>query len=981
MRLLVADMYIKQIIIQGFKRYGPLILYIFLELISISRSYKDQVVIEPFSPKTNIIVGRNGAGKSNFFAAIRFVLSDAYSQMGREERQALLHEGSGSAVMSAYVEIIFDNSDDRFPTGKDELILRRTIGLKKDEYSLDRKNATKTDVMNLLESAGFSRSNPYYIVPQGRVTALTNMKDAERLTLLKEVAGTQVYEARRTESLKIMTETNNKRAKIDELLDYIKERLSELEEEKEELRGYQEKDKERRCLEYAFYHREQVALANALDEIEEVRLGGVEGTDENREAFLEGQRTIAELEVEIKQLQRDMDLLNLERRQMDEERRDMAKKQAKVELEVKNLTDGLSASEQARNQHQQELKAVKADIANKEAELAKILPEYNKRKSKETEVKQQLDSAESERRRLYEKQGRSAQFKSKAERDNWLRNEITELNTTLGEQKANRINADEEVKSVQSEIQSLEGEIAALRKRFEGWGGNRQTLSEEVSTAKDALEKLSDERKVLRREDDKLESVIGNARQEWERAERELSHTMDGATSRGLATVRRLKRELNLTGAYGTLAELLEVSETYRIAVEQTAGNSLFHYVVDNEETATKLADALYKQKGGRVTFMPLTQLRSKPAKLPKAADAQAMMDKIKFDKKYEKAFAQVFGKTIVCPTLAVASQYARSHGCNAITPDGDTSNKKGAMTGGYIDPRKSRLEAVRTVNKWRDEYESLRDRALEIRKEVELKDQEITAAMSELQKLEQKLRQLDDGFDPLKRELRVKTSHIEKQRGQLEANLRRREAVERLTKDYSDSISGLEAELASDFKKALSANEERQLEQLNNTVQECQRQWNGFTKSRQELEVRKQLLEVDLRENLRLKLDSLNSQAIDTSASSSSGSLKEAQKELKKIVKAAATIDSKLQESETQIEQAETKISNLEREKLHREERQQEIARAVEKHQKKMEKSIQKKALLQQAAAECAKNIRDLGVLPEEAFERFANTESSKVC
>ncbi|KAK4996339.1 hypothetical protein LTR28_000226, partial [Elasticomyces elasticus] len=52
--------------------------------------------------------------------------------------------------MSGYVEIIFDNKDERFPTGKDELILRRTIGQKKDEYSLDRKNATKSDVMNLL---------------------------------------------------------------------------------------------------------------------------------------------------------------------------------------------------------------------------------------------------------------------------------------------------------------------------------------------------------------------------------------------------------------------------------------------------------------------------------------------------------------------------------------------------------------------------------------------------------------------------------------------------------------------------------------------------------------------------------------------------------------------------------------------------------------------------------------------------------------
>lgn len=53
-------------------------------------------MIEPFSPKHNVIVGRNGSGKSNFFAAIRFVLSDAYTQMGREERGALLHVGPTS---------------------------------------------------------------------------------------------------------------------------------------------------------------------------------------------------------------------------------------------------------------------------------------------------------------------------------------------------------------------------------------------------------------------------------------------------------------------------------------------------------------------------------------------------------------------------------------------------------------------------------------------------------------------------------------------------------------------------------------------------------------------------------------------------------------------------------------------------------------------------------------------------------------------
>lgn len=883
--------------------------------------------------------------------------------------------------MSAYVEIIFDNSDDRFPTGKDELILRRTIGLKKDEYSLDRKAATKTDVMNLLESAGFSRSNPYYIVPQGRVTTLTNMKDPERLNLLKEVAGTQVYEARRTESLKIMVETNNKRSKIDELLNYIKDRLSELEEEKEELRGYQDKDKDRRCLEYAYYAKEQEAVTEAIDELEQFRTEGLEGTDENRLEFMKGEKSISDLETEMKQLTRQIDLLKLERRQLEEDRRDTSRTQAKLELNVKNLSDGLSASEQARNQQQKELESVRAEITSKEEELAKILPEYTKRRAKETEVKGNLDVADGNRTRLYNKQGRSSQFKNKSDRDKFLRKEIDDVGTKLGEQKANRLHADEEVKHVQSQIQSLEGEISGLRKRFEGWGGSRRSLAEEVSTAKDALTKLHEERKVLRREDDKLESLIQDARQERDRAERELSHTMDNMTSRGLATVRRLKRENNITGAFGTLAELFEVDETYRTAAEQTAGNSLFHYVVDTEQTAEELVTALYKQKGGRVTFVPLNRLDSRSVKLPKAMDAQPLLAKLKYDKKFEKAMSQVFGKTIVCPSLAVASQYARSHGCNAITPDGDTANKKGAMTGGYIDSRKSRLQAVRAVNKWRDEFESLRARSDEIRKEAEEKDQQITAAMGEQHKKEQKLQQLDDSYEPGRAELSAKNMQLEKQRDQLDSELRRKEIVDRLLQEYDDTRHGLEQELASDFKKALSANEEAQLEQLNNTVQELQKQWNDVSKGRRELESRKQSLEIDLRDNLRMKLDQLTSQEIDSSTSGGSGNLKLAQRDLKRIQKAVAANESKLQENETQVEEGEAKISDLQGEKSKQVERQQELARAIEKQQKRMEKSVAKKALLTASAVETAKNIRDLGVLPEEAFEKYIGYQPKAVC
>lgn len=61
------------------------------------------------------LVGRNGSGKSNFFYAIQFVLSDEFSHLRAEERQALLHEGTGARIISAYVDIIFDNSDNRLP--------------------------------------------------------------------------------------------------------------------------------------------------------------------------------------------------------------------------------------------------------------------------------------------------------------------------------------------------------------------------------------------------------------------------------------------------------------------------------------------------------------------------------------------------------------------------------------------------------------------------------------------------------------------------------------------------------------------------------------------------------------------------------------------------------------------------------------------------------------------------------------------------
>ncbi|VDO77172.1 unnamed protein product [Schistosoma curassoni] len=259
-------MYIKKVIIQGF------------------RSYRDQTCPEEFSPHHNIIVGRNGSGKSNFFQAIQFVLSDEYSHLSNQERQNLLHEGTGPRVISAYVEMIFDNSDNRIPFDKNEVSLRRIIGSKKDQYFLDKKMVTKADVMNMLESAGFSRSNPYYIVKQGKITQLATAPDHQRLKLLREVAGTRVYDERKEESKQIFKESEAKREQISELLNSIEDRLRTLENETKELKEYQHWDRDRRALEFTIYDRELKETRKKLEEIQTRREQSSESTAEIRRA-------------------------------------------------------------------------------------------------------------------------------------------------------------------------------------------------------------------------------------------------------------------------------------------------------------------------------------------------------------------------------------------------------------------------------------------------------------------------------------------------------------------------------------------------------------------------------------------------------------------------------------------------------------------------------------------------------------------------
>lgn len=899
--------------------------------------------------------------------------------MGKEERQALLHEGTGPAVMSAFVEVIFDNSDGRFPNGKEELILRRTIGIKKDEYSLDRKSATKSDVMSMLESAGFSRSNPYYIVPQGRVTALTNMKDTERLSLLKEVAGTQVYEARRTESLKLMNETDAKRGKIDELLNYINERLAELEEEKEELRDYEDKNKERRCLQYTLDHREQEAITDEMDNLQGLKEDEVDEVGGHQEEFSKREEKLSAIEKGMSKLRQELDLLKVEKSSLDGERQNTSKEKARIELELNSLNEGRSAAEQTRKQYENDVTATQAAIKQHESKLTGILPEFDSRRQRELEARALLDAADANRQRLYAKSSRLSKFRSKKERDDQLKKDIADGKPQLIKLEAVKSQTSDEITSLEQRINLQEDQVQQFRDTFDSRGSSSDVIEAQIQSKKSERDKAHDSRQELWREEAKLDSNLANAEKDLRQAERDLSHRMDSNTSRGLAAVRRIKDQLKLDGVYGTLAELMEVNEKYSTPTEITAGNSLFHYVVDDERTATMLLQTLQKEQSGRITFMPLNQLRPTRGNMPQASDAVPLLNKLKFDARFEKAFLQVFGRTIVCPDLTVASQYARSHGVNAITIDGDRSDRKGALSGGYHDKRQSRLEAVKKLTRAREEYQELRQRSREIKRQVEQKHQEVTRILSDLTKLEQTKTKQENSYLPLRQQIQTLSTTILNGKDEVEAKRRTIVNIDNNIKLQTDQQTALEAELSTDFKKALTTDEERQLEELGISIQGLRTEFVQAANAKSELESEKSTLEIELRESLRPRLEQLQSRAHDNIDGVGS-QLSKAQSELSRVNSTVSKLKSKLKEVGNAITTTLQSIQTFEAQSSELRSQQEETAKLIERQQKRMEKNTQKKTLLTKQLVEVNARIRDLGVLPQEAFEKYTKMKSETI-
>lgn len=947
-------MHIKRIVIQGFK------------------TYKNTTTIDDLSPAHNVVVGRNGSGKSNFFAAIRFVLSDQYTRMTKEERQGLIHEGSGT-VLSAFVEIVFENSDGRFPTGKDEVVIRRTIGLKKDDYSLDYKSSTRTDVMQLLESAGFSKSNPYYIVPQGRITALTNAKDQERLNLLKEVAGAKVFENKLKESQKEMTRTKVQRDKVDEMLEFIQERLADLDSEKDELKKFQDLERDKKIYEFILYDHDLDDITTSIDEIDSEYQNAVENSHKFVENLEKREALVLQLNKSIDSAKHKQKLLSIDYDQQNSIVNDITKKLYRKTAELSEAKELFASEQKTIKTATKAIDQIRSKIQDTKNSIASKKPEVEQLKSLEKQLRLEISQAKTKQNLLYSKQGRYSMFNNKSDRNSWIESQMNQLKTDKSMKESLIATTESELSNLKQELSTVVDQIHDIQDSINGPTAQAEILEieEKIASLRDQYSRENDQRKALWREENRCKTILDSLREDLNKAERQVGQTMDRQLANGLQAIKRITARLGLTGVYGALGELIQVNQKYRTAVEVIAGNSLFHVIVDNDDTATTLMNELIREKAGRVTFIPLNRLQVKDQVYPDSNDCVPLIKKIGFNPEIEAAVKQTFGKTIVTIDLERGYELSREFKLNAITLDGDKADRKGVLTGGYYDFRKSRMEAMKTRQEKSNEFSSQEVELLKIKSSIDKKGQEILRISNELTALHSSYDELVSSKNSFKSTLSNKLNEkfkLEESLKLLEQQITQNRA---LVVTLETKLDDFERELASDFEEDLSIEEKNELELLNKTLSQLDTKLNSTIDDILVRDSELTKLTLELGENLEPRLQELLKRQEQKDSVTNGGLINKLEQEVAMYHEELANAESSLIEVRTKSEGNNAELKKFHEELTAADAQQRKLIKTLENFQRNSEKYMSKRQILTKRREDIQAKIRQLGTLPDAAFNQ----------
>ncbi|THU91966.1 condensin complex subunit SMC2 [Dendrothele bispora CBS 962.96] len=671
-------MRIEELIIEGFK------------------SYPVRTQITGWDPSFNAITGLNGSGKSNILDAIAFVLGlTSMSTMRAQNQTDLIYKRGQAGVTKASVTIVFDNSDkEKSPIGFqdcNQITVTRQYALPNiSKYLINGHKSQQQAVQNLFQSVQLNINNPNFVIMQGRITKVLNMRPQEILGMVEEAAGTRMFEDRKDKAKKTMTKKDKRLQELTSTLnEEITPKLNKLREEKRSFLEYQKAETE-------FQRLERVLQAWEWTELRRRSQEAAESIQEKKELK-------KELEAEKKTLGKEMSTAENEVKrackkrdeemkkggkisQLEEEVAGLDKEVVKLRTQVEIKEGTIHDEEEQVKNTEQEVQELEASLAKKQVHVDNAIAEFESVKAANKAATDKLRADEELLQTLLT--GLSSKNNASGAGGGGYMGQIADAkalqaNASSDEEqcRVERGMSEKELKELEARFKKLEKEadqgqkrvdemktvVAEYSKRLEacGWNEDKEREGEARITAlKNEERELSDRREHVRRNLGSLEFDYVDPHPGWDRSK--------------------------VRGRIGRLVQLAEEDYNKATALEVTAGGRLYQIVVDNEQVSTTLLGTRLKR---RETFVPLTKMNAFVASNAKkdAADKIApgkvrlALDVVSYDQKMAPAMAYAFGGTFVCDDSDTAKKvtFSRDVSIRSVTLAGDTYDPSGTLSGG----------------------------------------------------------------------------------------------------------------------------------------------------------------------------------------------------------------------------------------------------------------------------------------------------------
>ena len=641
-----------------------------------------------FPPGTSAIVGPNGCGKSNIVDAIRWVIGEQNARHLRGKlMEDLIFSGTEARkpIGMAEVTLTLSNESGNAPVSYANFpeieIQRRLYRSGESEYLINKVPSRLKDIIDFFGDTGIGRE-AYSIIEQGQVGWLITAKPEERRSIFEEAAGINKYKHKKDAALRRLDATKQNLLRVGDIMAEVKRQLNSLNRQAKKAERYKVfKDELKKLDLYLMY----LQLKAMLDKRSLVEKAIAESEDREiaLAADLSGRETLLQ-ETNIEYLKKEGEFNALREKSFELESGVQAEERvielARLRSDELKRTIGRLASDI------EELKGHKG-VSKKELEGLK------------TELVKVEDAIGDNRVRLSRKEDETAAMQRVlVEKELALKAEETsfmESNAMIANAKHLMQSHIREEESLRLRHAKYESESADTLKAIEGKFAPFEALKEKIIALLKRKEEGEAELKILEQRRIAFEAERASKTEDFNRASAELTskkarlNTLE-EMERGMAGIKdgvRAVMENDCSiNVKGLMADAIETTRGFEMAVEAVLGERLQYVLVENQIDGLRAVEYLKSSSGGRGSFVPLNDMRLYEDSSPQLpSGAKFLRDEISVKDDCKGFIACLMGDTLVVKDLAVALDIWKTNGARRtiVTMDGETVDPQGVITGG----------------------------------------------------------------------------------------------------------------------------------------------------------------------------------------------------------------------------------------------------------------------------------------------------------